>query len=129
MPTGYLIISFLRLGSHCLFSVRSQQDKRRNVRQVKSVMRRCSNFHPFCISVKGQVRFIYHNITSLLGNEISTHHTTFHNHALWQYQMHVFYSLIQQFYKRKNSLQINVSKDVGCEAFVLLGHVHMNPGQ
>ena len=46
--------------------------------------------------------------------------------------MHVFYSLIQQFLKRKISLQINVrinhpdsaftlvSKDVGCEAFVLL---------
>ena len=47
--------------------------------------------------------------------------------------MHVFYSLTLQFHKKKkNSLQINVhinhndsrltlvSKDVGCEAFVLL---------
>ena len=32
-----LIISFLQLGSHYLFSMRSQQDKVRKVRQVKSV--------------------------------------------------------------------------------------------
>ena len=46
--------------------------------------------------------------------------------------MHVCYSLIQQFHEKKNSLQINahidytdsafslVSKDLSCEAFVLL---------
>ena len=39
--SNYLIISFLHLGSHYLFSVRSQQDTGRKVRQVKSVMRRC----------------------------------------------------------------------------------------
>ena len=58
--------SFLYFGSHHLFSMRSQQDKGRNVRQVKSVMMRCSHFHPLCISVKSQVRFLYHNITPFL---------------------------------------------------------------
>ena len=56
--SNYLIISFLHLRGHYLFSMRTQ-DKEGKVRQVKSVMRR---FHPLCISVKGQV-----------GNEISKH--------------------------------------------------------
>ena len=78
LMSNYLIISFLHLGSHYLFSVRSKQDKGRKVRQVKSVMRHCSRFHPLCISVKDQVRFMYHNITPLLGNQISKHHYRFH---------------------------------------------------
>ena len=78
LMSSYLIISFLHLGSHYLFSMRSQQHKGRKVRQVKSVMTRCSHFHPLCISVKAQVRLMYHNITPLLGNEISKHHYRFH---------------------------------------------------
>ena len=40
-------------------------------------MRCCSHFHPLCISVKGQVTFMYYNITPLLGNEILKHHYRF----------------------------------------------------
>ena len=57
---------FPHLGSHYLFSMRSQQDKGRKARQVRSVIRRCSHFHPLCIFVKGQVRFLYHNVTPSL---------------------------------------------------------------
>ena len=78
LMSNYLIISFLHLGSHYLFSMRSQQDKGMKVGQVKSVIKRCSHFHPLCISVKGQVRFLYHNVTPLLGNEILKHHYRFH---------------------------------------------------
>ena len=53
---------FLHLKIHHLFSVRSQQDKGRKVRQVRSAMRRCSHFHPLCIFVKSRVKFLYHNI-------------------------------------------------------------------
>ena len=78
LMSNHLIIPFLYLESHYLFSVRSQQHKGTKVRQVKSVMRCCSHFHPLCIPVKDQVRFLYHNITPLLGNEISKHHYRFH---------------------------------------------------
>ena len=78
LMSNYLIISFLHLGSLYLFSVRSQHDKGRKVKQVKSVMRHCSHFHPLCIFVKGQVRFMYHNITPVLANEISKHHYRFY---------------------------------------------------
>ena len=144
--SNYLIISFLYLGSHYLFSVRSQQDKGRKVRQVKSVMRHCSHFHPLCISVKGQVRFMYRNVTPLLGNAISKHHYRFYFVKVNQFYVHsttthlgsinyIYFILwFSSFTKRKNSLQINarinhpdsaftlVSKDVGGEAFVLLRH-------
>ena len=78
LMSNFLIIPFLYLGSHYLFSMRSQQHKGRRVRQVKSVMRRCSHFDPLCISVKSQVRFLYHNIAFFLGNEISKHYYRFH---------------------------------------------------
>ena len=49
--------------------MRSQQDKGRKVRHVKSVMRRCSHFYPLCNSVKDQVRLMYHKITPLVDND------------------------------------------------------------
>ena len=73
LMSNCLIISFLHVGSHYVFSMGSQ-DKGRKARQVKSVMRRCSHFHPLCISFIGQVRFPYHKVAALLGNEISKHH-------------------------------------------------------
>ena len=47
LMSNYLNISF----PHPL-SMRSQQDKGRKVRQVRSIMRRCSHFHPLCTFVK-----------------------------------------------------------------------------
>ena len=66
LMSNYLIISFLHLRSHYQSSMKSQRDKGRKVRQVKSIMRRSSHFHPLCISVKGHVKFMYHNITPFL---------------------------------------------------------------
>ena len=58
LMSSYLIISFLHLGSHYLFSMRSQPDKGRKVRQVKSVMRCCSHFHPLCFCERSSEAYV-----------------------------------------------------------------------
>ena len=131
--SNYLIVSFLHLGSHYLSSMRSQQDKGRKVRQVKSIMRRCSHFHPLCIFVNGQVRFLYHNVTPLLGSEILKHHHRFHFVKVDLSFVHstimhcgsikymYFFSLIQQLHKKKKFIiKINVHINHPDSAFTLV---------